>query len=58
MDDDVLEALGISNAFNSSVEVPYITSGLEVLDVIEESNLYKFSSTECATMKAKLNKTK
>jgi len=43
LDDDVLELTGIRGAFNSCIEVPYLTAGAEVVAVIKESNMYKFT---------------
>lgn len=53
-DNDVLELTGIGPAFNSSIRVPYLTQGAEVLNVLQESNMYQFSNDETTALQTRL----
>ena len=52
--DDVLELTGISDAFNSSIEVPCLATGEDILSVLKDSNLYQFTSGEMAELEKRL----
>ena len=52
-DDDVLELTGLGSAFNSSINVPFLSNGSEVLAVLQ-SNMYQFSSQETTALEARL----
>lgn len=50
----MLELTGISDAFNSSIEVPYLTSCDDVLAVLKDPSLYQFSSGELKELEKRL----
>ena len=52
--DDVLELTGISDAFNSSIEVPCLATGEDVLAVLNDSSLYQFTSGEMKELEKRL----
>ena len=52
-DNDVLELTGLGSAFNSSINVPFLSNGSEVLAVLQ-SNMYQFSSQETTALEARL----
>ena len=53
--DDVLELTGIRDAFNSSIEVPYLTTGDDILAVLKDPSLYQFSSGELKELEKRLS---
>ena len=53
--DDVLDMTGISDAFNSTIEVPYLTSGDDILAVLKDSSLYQFTAGELKELEKRLN---
>ncbi len=55
---DVLPDLNLDKAFNILVRVPCIRRGADIITVIEESKMFKFSSSEMAVIKSKLEKKK
>ena len=55
LDNDVLDLAGIAPAFNNSIQVPYLTSGSEILTLLQESNAsYHFSNDETEVLQARL----
>ena len=54
LDNDVLELTGISSAFNKSLVVPYLTSGTDILYILQESNMYHFTEDELTALEPRL----
>lgn len=54
LDSDVLELTRISQAFKSSIQVPYLCKGSEILNVLQDSNMYQFSNDETIALQASL----
>ena len=54
--DEVLELTGLQGAFNSCIEVPYLTNGSEVLTCLLDKNMYTFSETEIKKLEQRLAK--
>lgn len=54
LEDDVLNMTSLKSAFTECVNVPYLTSGDEILAVLQESNMYQFTDNECSALQARL----
>ena len=54
--DEVLEQTGLQGAFNSCIEVPYLTNGSEVLACLLDKNMYTFSETQIKKLEQRLAK--
>lgn len=56
LNDDVLELTGLQGAFNTCIDVPYLTSGSEVLGCLLDQCMYSFSESQAKDLTQRLAK--
>ena len=56
LNDDVLDLTGLQGAFNTRINVPYLSSGSEVLACLLDQSMYTFSKSQAKTLEDRLAK--
>ncbi|XP_064389006.1 vesicle-fusing ATPase-like [Halichondria panicea] len=56
LSDDVLELTGLQGAFNSCIDVPYLSSAGEVLACLLDNSMYTFSESQAKALRQRLTK--